>query len=458
MHCMNGPILAELHRIRTLEAAAGNNSSSAASRMEERQVALYEQPFDPTIGAQQLAHAKQRIRDLRADVATLQASHTLLKDAMGRRQDIIDYIRQVLLQDSIFSHNQELHPDYRQTFLSILDGQQVHGMTAALERQMLGDQLLRLNEKVRMMDSRDSAKTLTIRSKDQQCNSLLMERDELSAHLNRSKAQQTNLYTALMDARQELQVEKEAAAQSRREAQTIGRSLDAAMAEIADKDSRIRVLTSELRMLQEKVSMLSSQSEADRAASKEALKELQTVCVNVGRTSDQLAIQQSGSPNWQPLRQQLLEQLRSLQGLLHDGKGSAGATASGDMLKPVIRALVAETEQRATLDTQLAEEKQQRANEASQVSLSVSSERDFWQRIQIKTSSANKSMEGTTPADALAQLQETATAVDMSATSPPLVETMSEVKRTIQNICQFSRRIITDLLNKPGVLHRRYVN
>lgn len=331
---MSGPILAEVNRIRRLSQV----SSKPQIDNEACKLPLSELPFDPTIGAEQLAHAKQRIRDQRREIALLEAHIDVMKEAMARRQDILDYVRQAILHDSLtlnYIHDDGKRQEYQKMFMSILDGDTLHGMSASMERQLLGDQLVALNEKVRLLDARDATKSKTLKEKDQRFAQIQAERDELSLQLSRAKSHHANLYRALQETKQDLSACQESLSQAKRESEMLRKTLDATLQDMKAKESQLSAIKMQCKGLQDQIDALASQSESEKAAAMESLKVAGLMGAELGRLSDLSGGLQRGTQPWQSNLSQMIELSEKARVAL----SKSGTTQTGEIIKPVVRAL-----------------------------------------------------------------------------------------------------------------------
>jgi hypothetical protein len=84
-------------------AGAPLKSPKLQRKPPRRHRASYEKPFDPVEGPRQLAHAKQRIRDLEEAFASRGEELHALKGAMAKHAELMDYIKTSLLQDTLSS-------------------------------------------------------------------------------------------------------------------------------------------------------------------------------------------------------------------------------------------------------------------------------------------------------------------------------------------------------------------
>lgn len=330
---MSGPIIAEAHRLHRLEEA-----SKKAKPNEPSKTLISELPFDPTIGAEQLAHAKQRIRDQRHRIVSLEGHLEVLNDAMARRQDILDYVKQMILHDSVFMAcipDDAKRADYQKTFMSVLDGDHLHGMSTAVERSLLEEQLNGLREKVRMLDARDATKTKVIREKDQKTSALATERDELLLQISKSKNQYTNLYRVLQETKEDLTGAQDSVAQVKREADMLRRTLDATLADLKHKDQLLATSTAMTQTLQGQLDAMTNQSDAEKRAAAEALRGVVPLGCDIVRSADQAMNATIGSSLWNTFMQVSSDTIDKLVALLQAAAGSPAA----DQLRNIVKAL-----------------------------------------------------------------------------------------------------------------------
>lgn len=330
---MSGPIIAELNRIKRLAEA-----KKVHQTLEPQKVSISELPFDPTIGAEQLAHAKQRIRDQRHQLVHLEGHLAVLNDAMAQRQDILDYVKQMILHDAVFMScipDDSKRAEYQRSFLSVLDGDHLHGMSTAVERGLLEEQLNGLRDRVRILDARDATKSKTIKEKDQRANSIAAERDELLLQISKSKNQYTNLYKVLQETKEDLTGSRDSVSQIKREADMLRKTLDGALVDLKNKEQQLATAQALSQSLQGQLDAMSNQSDADKRAAAEAMKSVAPLSLEIARSADQASNAKFGTPLWSTYMQLASDTLDKLATVLHAASGNAAA----EQLKNVVKAV-----------------------------------------------------------------------------------------------------------------------
>ncbi|CUE72074.1 Hypothetical protein, putative [Bodo saltans] len=367
---MSGPIIAEVNRLKRLDEAKKIRGDTT----EPSKVLLSELPFDPTIGAEQLAHAKQRIRDQRHQIVHLEGHLEVLNDAMARRQDILDYVKQMILHDAVFMScipDDSKRSEYQKNFLSILDGDHLHGLSAAVERGLLEEQLNALRDRVRMLDARDATKSKTIKEKDQKANAMTAERDALQLQISKSKNQYTNLYKVLQETKEDLTGSRDAVSQIKREADMLRKTLDSALVDLKQKEQQLATAVSVSQSLQGQLDAMSNQSDADKRAASEAMKSVTPLSCDILRSAEQATNAKFGTSLWSTYMQVSSDTLEKFATVLQAASGNNAA----EQLKNVVKSVsLFHAMAKASFDASVTQQSQQAAQEGEwQMSCDVKS-------------------------------------------------------------------------------------
>jgi hypothetical protein len=357
---MSGPIIAEVNRLKRLEEAKKKQGEPS----EPSKVLISELPFDPTIGAEQLAHAKQRIRDQRHQIVHLEGHLEVLNDAMARRQDILDYVKQMILHDAVFMScipDDSKRSEYQKNFLSILDGDHLHGLSAAVERGLLEEQLSALRDRVRMLDARDATKSKTIKEKDQKTTAITAERDALQLQISKSKNQYTNLYKVLQETKEDLSGSQDSVAQIKREADMLRKTLDGTLVDLKRKEQQLATALAVSQSLQGQLDAMSNQSDADKRAASEAMKSVTPLSCDIVRSAEQATNAKFGTSLWSTYMQVSSDTLEKFAAVLQAASGNSSA----EQLKNVVRAIsLFHAMAKVAFETLTAQQSQQAALEA----------------------------------------------------------------------------------------------
>ena len=345
---MSGPILQALAKQRDQQSLLRRAKRSVTNDDDEfiSKTPLHERPFDPSLAPQQLAHAKQRIRDLEAACTAATSEMTMLKNSMIAKDDILRYVRESVLHDCLLWSSNSSEPvaatgaagstttdrraEYQRTLKSMLDVELLHSMSFEADKTLLLDQLVQLEEKVRLMTSKDAARVKAIRERDCRIEELELTNEELRGVISSLKASLSNSELALAQATDEISGMKE----QRRVQTQMNKSLEEDIrrqaSEINKREAAVRETTDRMKALQEQLDSMTSASSqnGDQQLSVSAVTQGKQFCLDAARAAEQLVKADSFDTTGKVL-QAVQEANDRLRGIASE----AGLQVVADMMK-----------------------------------------------------------------------------------------------------------------------------
>ena len=234
-----------------------NNSNNAGGGERERgRRALWEYPYDPALGAEQFAHAKEHIRRLQARAVEQQTAVDLARAVMDTRKDLIDLVRSTILNDAVLLISDvSLREEYKERFKTILDSEALMGLHKAGLELEYRTRIEQLEAELRRSASDESAREKAIEARESEMEGLRGERDAALTAAQQTKRQLTQLQEQFNVLRQNFRDANERFREHNKSSQLLNsemgalqRIIESQKAEIEDLKMQLSELKGELEM------------------------------------------------------------------------------------------------------------------------------------------------------------------------------------------------------------------